>query len=505
MSSKCKACHNNRKNKPAPWAKCLQMAHSSDCPACPLVNASDICKKFNLVSNNVLSKHSFQNSSKMKTSRLIGRGSGRMWKTTTWKKFVQDRDDTHCFPTITINSLQNGRDAALHLYFYSNIKCRIWFFILGNNYEKDVKKTWFELNGKSMDETPITREMLINATIKVMNPRRPPDPSGILLGEYYKLSEAHDWKINDIEQTGGLTTVLEGNVSTHITIGHQPFNHEVFSCDDNKLTIYYVTQGIDNKVRHPRTRILRVIKPQLTTPLYKHDFLFKRYKYLYDNVTRWNTLDEKGCISGINFYKVGWDNSNNHDHNIIGENSSSTLNLDMFNYVNESDNQPSYGTNKGNFDSLENIQIHMNNITTLKNSIYTHSQSPPWPASNDKYDRTILKGLKTIKINEPSKLKTIDISCCKGFTALETVEIITSARELTIGESAFQDCSGLKTITISLTNDSPSIIIKEGAFKNTTLLDYVYITSTNKKKITISLGERVFEDSGLIYIGTGPQ
>ena len=136
----------------------------------------------------------------------------------------------------------------------------------------------------------------------------------------------------------------------------------------------------------------------------------------------------------------------------------------------------------------------MNNIEEINNSSFNNS------SFNNTHGRKILKGLKTIKINDQSELNEIGEKCFKGFPNLEKVEIITS-KELTIGESAFQDCSGLKTITISLTNDYPSIIIKEGAFKNTTLLENIYITSTKNEDINISLGDSAFNNSGLQYIG----
>ena len=282
--SKCNVCHYNRKNIPAPWAKCLKMAHSSDCPACPHVDTSNICKKINLVSNNVLDKNSFQNSSKMKISSQL---KGRKWRTTTLKRYIQERDDRNCFPTIDIEIKQYGGDPALHIYFFSNIKCKIWFFI----YKASDWDNWEKAQngGTSITrDNPITKDMLIEEKINVKKSQDSTD-TYISLGDYYKGAPDNEkWKIYNKDnvkykkQTTPLTAILEGKVTTHISIGHQPFTHKTFGCkDSDDFTMYYVTQGIDNKVRHPRTRILRVMNPPLTTPLYSQPFEFKEFIYIY--------------------------------------------------------------------------------------------------------------------------------------------------------------------------------------------------------------------------------
>lgn len=508
MSSKCNVCHYNRKNIPAPWAKCLKMAHSSDCPACPHVDTSNICNKINLASNNVLDNNSFQNSSKMKiTSKL----KSRKWRTTKWKRYIQERDDRNCFPTIEILITQNSTDSALHIYFVSNIKCKLWFFIYKASDWTEWEAAHSSVSTSITEENPITKDMLIDGNINV---KKSQGSTGeyISLSEYYKNAPNNEkWKLYTKEnpqgekQTTPLTAILEGRVTTHISIGHQPFNHQAFSCQDNDFTMYYVTQGIDNKVRHPRTRILRVMDPPLTTPLYSQPFKFNKFTYFYSDLNNqtalehWNTQPEKCCMSSIYFTK-GWHNMNGSSYatsnvvdnaityNIIGKESDEILNLDIFNYLDPA-SSPRYALHQcDSFDSLEEITIYMPNIKRIIND----------PTS---VSRKILKNLKTIKIDDNNKLEEIGEYCFSNFDKLEKLDITTGESPFTIKKSAFQYCDGLKTVTIVLTNNSPKIIFEDNSFSNTTKLENVYINSSSGKEIEITLNNSVFESSTLQYIG----
>lgn len=81
---------------------------------------------------------------------------------------------------------------------------------------------------------------------------------------------------------------------------------------------------------------------------------------------------------------------------------------------------------------------------------------------------------KDILIEDINKISK---NCFKNVSTVENIKITTKTN-LTIGESAFENCSKLKTVVLEM--DSKDLLIESDAFKSCNELDCVHIKSAGK-------------------------
>ena len=367
---------------------------------------------------------------------------------------------------------------------------------------------------------PITKDMLINNKIKVFKTGVDVDiTADYILTNYYSLSEyyntIHDnsWKINGVKQTGELTTILEGNVKTYITIGHQPFNHNPFNCMAKDYVIYYIAKSINGKVRHPRTRILRDIDPPRYSDLKHSTFNFGNI-YYYTSRLSWETQSNKGCISHIQFV-TSWPTYAAPPN----EFNNTELDLDIFNKDNPENTNTidlKDAADYTTFVDISGIKVRSDTIKYIKNTqtggrtiqnllpnleTFTVTGFNNLASILTDLTNTLFQtcsNLTTVNINTSNELN-IKSSCFQSCTNLNTVNII--AKTLEFGGNCFYNCTNLTTVTIFLTDPiTPTITFGTDSFKATTKLENIYIDS-DIDLINISLGSNVFSQSGLEYIG----